>query len=202
MDMVCLDLEGVLIPEVWVAFAEKTGIQDLKVTTREIPDYDRLMNKRLGHLHEHGLCLADIQEVIADLEPMQGAKTFLDDLRQAYQVVILSDTFYQFATPLIAKLGQPTLFCHKLIVSPEDRITGYQLRQQDPKRRSVEAFKQLNFRVLAAGDSYNDMTMLAAADVGILFRAPEQVKREFPAFQHTDDYATLRQYFDQASVNE
>ena len=114
MDMVCLDLEGVLIPEVWVAFAEKTGIQDLKVTTREIPDYDRLMNKRLGHLHEHGLCLADIQEVIADLEPMQGAKTFLDDLRQAYQVVILSDTFYEFASPLMKPLGYPTLLCHQL----------------------------------------------------------------------------------------
>jgi len=202
MDIVCLDLEGVLVPEVWIAFAEKTGIQGLKATTREIPDYDQLMNQRLAHLHENGLCLADIQSVIAGLEPMQGARAFLDDLRKAYQVVILSDTFYQFASPLMAKLGQPTLFCHKLIVSPEGKVTGYKLRQEDPKRRSVEAFKQLNFRVFAAGDSYNDTTMLAAADAGFLFRAPENVKREFPAFLHTDDYATLRNYFDQASVHD
>ena len=201
MDIVCLDLEGVLVPEIWIAFAEETGIQELKATTRDIPDYDELMNKRLAHLAENNLGFADMQAVIARLEPMSGAKSFLDELRQAYQVIILSDTFYQFAGPLMAKLGQPTLFCHKLIVSPQDgKITGYKLRQQDPKRRSVEAFKQLNFRVFAAGDSYNDTSMLAAADAGFLFRAPENVRREFPQFEHTEDYALLRNCFDQAAL--
>ncbi len=201
MDIVCLDLEGVLVPEIWIAFAEETGIQALKATTREFPDYDELMQKRLEHLAGNDLRLADIQAVIARLEPMQGAKSFLDELRQAYQVIILSDTFYQFASPLMAKLGQPTLFCHKLIVSPQDdRITGYQLRQQDPKRRSVEAFKQLSFKVFAAGDSYNDTSMLTAANAGFLFRAPGNVRREFPQFQHTEDYTVLRHYIDQAAL--
>jgi len=201
MDIVCLDLEGVLVPEIWIAFAEQTGIQELRATTRDIPDYDELMNKRLAHLAENNLGLADIQAVIAQLEPMPGAKSFLDELRQAYQVIILSDTFYQFASPLMAKLGQPTLFCHKLMVAAHGgKITGYKLRQQDPKRRSVEAFKQLNFRVFAAGDSYNDTSMLAAADAGFLFRAPENVRQEFPQFEHTQDYALLRNCFDQAAL--
>ena len=180
MDVVCLDLEGVLVPEVWILFAEKTGIEQLKATTRDIPDYDELMQQRLSLLAEHNLTLKDIQAVIGKMQPLPGAKLFLDDLRQSYQVIILSDTFYEFAEPLMRQLEWPTLFCHRLLVSADDRITGYKLRQVDPKRKSVQSLKQLNFNVYAAGDSYNDTTMLAEADAGFLFRAPKNVVDEFP----------------------
>ncbi|MFG1491433.1 bifunctional phosphoserine phosphatase/homoserine phosphotransferase ThrH, partial [Oceanospirillum sp. HFRX-1_2] len=155
MELACLDLEGVLIPEIWIAFAEKTGIEELKATTRDIPDYDVLMKQRLRILDENGLKLPDIQAVIAELEPLEGAKEFVDWLRERFQLVILSDTFYEFAAPLMKQLGFPTLLCHKLEVDEEGRITDYTLRQRDPKRQSVRAFQLLNYRVIAAGDSYN-----------------------------------------------
>ncbi|MFT4631235.1 MAG: phosphoserine/homoserine phosphotransferase, partial [Crocinitomicaceae bacterium] len=164
MDLVCLDLEGVLIPEIWIAFAEKTGIDALKATTRDIPDYDVLMQQRLRILQENDLKLTDIQHVIQTLAPMPGAKAFLDDLRESYQLIILSDTFYEFAQPMMQQLAWPTLFCHKLVVDSEGSVTGYQLRQKDPKRQSVKSLHALNYRIFAAGDSYNDTTMLAEAD--------------------------------------
>ncbi|WP_373281593.1 bifunctional phosphoserine phosphatase/homoserine phosphotransferase ThrH [Ilumatobacter nonamiensis] len=180
--IVTLDLEGVLIPEVWVAVAETTGIEGLLRTTRDEPDYDVLMRYRLDLLHEHGLGLAKIQEVIATLAPVPGARDFLDTLRERTQVIILSDTFEQFATPFMRQLGWPTIMCHQLIVD-DDRIAGYRLRQQDQKRRAVESFQSLNFRIIAAGDSYNDTTMLAAASTGFLFRSPDNVIAEFPQFR-------------------
>lgn len=180
MQIVCLDLEGVLVPEIWIEFAEKTGIDALKATTRDIPDYDELMQQRLRLLDENNLDLASIQAVISELEPMPGAKAFLDQLRQKFQVIILSDTFYEFAMPLMAQLGWPTLFCHKLEVSEAGRVTDYVLRQKDPKRQSVKALKQLNYTIFAAGDSYNDTSMLEEADAGFLFRAPENVIAQFP----------------------
>lgn len=180
MEIACLDLEGVLVPEIWIAFAEKTGIDALKATTRDIPDYDVLMKQRLRILDEHGLKLGDIQEVIATLKPLEGAVEFVDWLRERFQVVILSDTFYEFSQPLMRQLGFPTLLCHKLEIDDSDRVVGYQLRQKDPKRQSVIAFKSLYYRVIAAGDSYNDTTMLSEAHAGILFHAPENVIREFP----------------------
>lgn len=199
MQLVCLDLEGVLIPEIWINFAERTGIDDLRLTTRDIPDYDELMTRRLRILAQHKLGLREIQEVITGMDPLPGAKAFLDDLRGAYQLVILSDTFYEFAQPMMRKLGQPTLFCHQLTVDPTDgRITDYVLRQKDPKRKAVEAFKGLNFRVVAAGDSYNDTSMLAAADAGILFRAPERVVKEFPQYPVATEYPDLRSHIDKA----
>ena len=201
MDVVCLDLEGVLVPEIWIAFAEKTGIDELRATTRDIPDYDELMQGRLAHLAAHDLKLGDIQAVISQLAPLPGAREFLDDLRTAYQVIILSDTFYEFSRPLMAQLGWPTLFCHKLEIDTEGRVVGYRLRQPDQKRKSVRALKQLNYRVIAAGDSYNDTAMLAEADVGFLFRAPDNVKREFPGFTSTDDYSELRRLIDTAAGN-
>jgi phosphoserine/homoserine phosphotransferase len=192
MDLVCLDLEGVLIPEIWIAFAEKTGIESLKATTRDIPDYDELMVQRLGILKENNLKLNDIQAVIATLEPLPGAKAFLDSLRQSYQLVILSDTFYEFAQPFMKQLAWPTLFCHKLIVDAQDNVTDYKLRQPDPKRASVKAFHDLRYRIFAAGDSYNDTTMLSEADSGFLFRAPDNVIEEFPQFPVTNEYDELR----------
>lgn len=199
MDIMCLDLEGVLIPEIWINFAERTGIQELTLTTRDIPDYDELMTKRLGILQEHGLGLPQIQEVIADMDPMEGALDFLQALRQRYQVLILSDTFYEFAMPFMAKLGQPTLLCHKLEIAADGRITDYTLRQVDPKRKAVMALKGLNFKVIAAGDSYNDTTMLAEADAGILFRSPDNVIREFPQFPHVTTYQALTEHIDKAA---
>ncbi|NRA37089.1 MAG: bifunctional phosphoserine phosphatase/homoserine phosphotransferase ThrH [Planctomycetes bacterium] len=193
MDLVCLDLEGVLIPEIWINFAERTGIDALRVTTREIADYDELMALRLGILKEHGLGLPQIQEVIDGMEPMEGARDFLDALRAKYQLVILSDTFYEFGMPFMKKLGMPTLFCHKLDVADDGEILSYTLRQKDPKRKSVEAFKGLNYRVVAAGDSYNDTTMLAEADAGILFKAPDNVIAEFPQFPLAASYQELTQ---------
>lgn len=195
MDLACLDLEGVLIPEIWIAFAEKTGIESLKATTRDIPDYDVLMKQRLHILDEHGYGLPAIQEVISGLDPLPGAKDFLDWLRTEYQVVILSDTFYEFAMPLMAKLGFPALLCHKLEVDEKGHITDYKLRQKDPKRQSVRAFQLLNYRVVAAGDSYNDTTMLKQAEAGILFKSPQNVIDEFPQFPAVHEYNDLKTEF-------
>ncbi len=197
--IVTLDMEGVLTPEIWIAVAEKTGIADLRRTTRDEPDYDKLMRYRLGILEQHGLKLSDIQAVIGGLCPLPGAKEFLDELRAQVQVVILSDTFEQFASPLIRQLGWPTLLCHRLIVN-DDRITGYLLRVTDQKRKAVAAFKQLNYRVIAAGDSYNDTAMLVEADAGFLVHAPENVKRDFPQFQAVDAYPDLLQLIQRAMV--
>jgi phosphoserine/homoserine phosphotransferase len=199
MDIVCLDLEGVLIPEIWIAFAERTGIEELKATTRDIPNYNVLMTQRLGILKANGLRLNDIQEVISTLSPMEGAREFLDSLREAYQVIILSDTFYEFAKPLMVKLNQPTLFCHKLVIDGEGSVADYKLRQEDPKRNSVKALHNLKFKVLAAGDSYNDTTMLSEADAGFLFRAPDNVIKEFPQYRVTNDYNELRTFIDEAA---
>lgn len=200
MELACLDLEGVLIPEIWIAFAEKTGIEELKATTRDIPDYDVLMQQRLRILDEHGYGLPQIQEVISELNPLEGAQEFLDWLRERFQVVILSDTFYEFAMPMMAKLGYPTLLCHKLEVNDEGRITNYLLRQPDPKRQAVRAFQLLNYRVIAAGDSYNDTTMLAQAEAGILIHAPQNVIHEFPQFPAVHTFADLKQKFLESSL--
>ena len=185
-----LDLEGVLVPEIWIAVAERTGIDRLRRTTRDEPDYDVLMRYRLGLLAEHGLTMSLVADVIAGLEPLPGARTFLDALRSRTQVVILSDTFEQFAAPLMAQLGMPTVFCHRLVVA-DDRIVDYRLRQPDQKRRAVEAFHSLEYRVVAAGDSYNDTSMLAAADAGFLFHAPQNVIDEFPQFPAVDEFDDL-----------
>ncbi|WP_339482105.1 bifunctional phosphoserine phosphatase/homoserine phosphotransferase ThrH [Pseudomonas sivasensis] len=199
MEIACLDLEGVLVPEIWIAFAEKTGIESLRATTRDIPDYDVLMQQRLRILDEHGLKLADIQAVIATLKPLDGAIEFVNWLRERFQVVILSDTFYEFSQPLMRQLGFPTLLCHRLITDESDRVVSYQLRQKDPKRQSVLAFKTLYYRVIAAGDSYNDTTMLGEADRGILFHAPENVIREFPQFSAVHTFEDLKKEFIKAS---
>ncbi|MDC0068060.1 bifunctional phosphoserine phosphatase/homoserine phosphotransferase ThrH [Gammaproteobacteria bacterium] len=201
MQVVCLDLEGVLVPEIWIKFAEKTGIGALKATTRDIPDYDELMQQRLRLLDENDLDLAAIQAVIAELSPMPGARGFLDSLREKFQVIILSDTFYEFASPLMAQLAWPTLFCHKLEVSADGRVTDYLLRQKDPKRQSVKALKQLQYTVFAAGDSYNDTTMLEEADAGFLFRAPQNVIDQFPQYKVTNEYTELADLFDKAALN-
>lgn len=188
--IVCLDLEGVLVPEIWIAVAERTGIEALRRTTREEPDYDVLMRYRLDLMAEHGLTMSLVQDVIATLEPLRGAKAFLDALRERTQVVILSDTFEQFAAPLMAQLGWPAIWCHRLVVE-DDRITGYRLRMADPKRNAVEALHSLNYRVIAAGDSYNDTTMLLAADAGFLFHSPANVQAEFPQLRALDTYDEL-----------
>lgn len=180
MNIVCLDLEGVLIPEIWQAVADKTGVEGLRRTTRDEPDYDVLMNYRLGLLAEHDIRIDAIQEVIGTLKPLDGAQVFTAWLKSQTRLIILSDTFAQFAQPLMAQLDYPTLFCHDLVIDPEGRITGYQLRQPDQKRKAVEALRSLNFRILAAGDSYNDLTMLLSADAGILFRPSEQFAKEQP----------------------
>ncbi|MEC7882827.1 MAG: bifunctional phosphoserine phosphatase/homoserine phosphotransferase ThrH [Verrucomicrobiota bacterium] len=189
--IVTLDLEGVLVPEIWIAFAEKTGIEELKLTTRDIPDYDELMAGRLSLLNKNSLKLTDIQEVIRTLSPLEGAKAFLDELRSTTQVVILSDTFKEFASPLMEQLDWPTIFCHDLEVDLEGRVINYRLRQSDQKRKSVAAFRGLNYYVIAAGDSYNDTTMLCEADKGFLFRSPDNVKKEFPQFQSAEEYREL-----------
>jgi phosphoserine/homoserine phosphotransferase len=188
--LVTLDLEGVLIPEVWVAVADRTGIDALRRTTRDEPDYDVLMRYRLDILAEHGLTMPLVDDVISGLAPLDGAVEFLDELRRRTQLIILSDTFEQFAAPFMAQLGMPTVFCHRLVVDGE-QITDYQLRQPDQKRRAVEAFRSLNYRVIAAGDSYNDTTMLAAADAGFLFRAPPNVIDEFAQFPAVTEYGDL-----------
>jgi phosphoserine / homoserine phosphotransferase len=200
MQIVCLDLEGVLVPEVWIAFAERTGIAEFRRTTREEPDYDLLMRWRIGLLRQHGLKLADIQAVIAGMAPMPGAREFLDGLRERYQVVILSDTFYEFADPLMRQLGRPTLFCHRLVLDTEGFVADYQLRQPDQKRAAVNAFKSLNYRVFAAGDSYNDTAMLGAAEAGFLIHPPPKVVEQFPQFPVMRDYAQLRAAIDTAAA--
>jgi phosphoserine/homoserine phosphotransferase len=188
--IVTLDLEGVLIPEIWIAVAETTGIPELRRTTRDEPDYDLLMRQRLAILDQHGLTMSAIEEVISTLRPLPGALDFLDALREQTQVIILSDTFEQFGRPFMRQLGMPTLFCHRLIVE-NDRIVDFELRQVDQKRHAVEAFKGLNYRIVAAGDSYNDTAMLGAADAGFLFHAPDNVIREFPQFQALNEFAEL-----------
>ena len=202
MEVACLDLEGVLVPEIWIAFAAETGIDELKATTRDIPDYDVLMQQRLRILDQHGLTLPQIQAVIAKLNPLDGAIEFVDWLRERFQVVILSDTFYEFSQPLMRQLGFPTLFCHRLIADDSGRIVDYKLRQANPKRQSVLAFKSLYYRVIAAGDSYNDTTMLAEADAGILFHAPQKVIDEFPQFPAVHSFEDLKQEFIKASSRE
>jgi phosphoserine/homoserine phosphotransferase len=198
MIVACLDLEGVLIPEIWIAFAEATGIEALRRTTRDEPDYDRLMRGRIAILAERGYKLKDIQGVISGLDPLPGAGEFLNWLREQMQVVILSDTFYQFAMPLIRKLGSPTLFCHDLVTDATGAIVDYRLRQTDSKRHAVIALRALHFDTIAAGDSYNDTAMLGEADRGILFRPPENVVREFPQFPVTRGYDELRAAFERA----
>lgn len=199
MEIACLDLEGVLVPEIWISVAERTGIPELRLTTRDIADYDELMGHRLRVMDEHGIKLSHIQEVIAAMGPMPGAADFLDWLRLRFQVVILSDTFYQFGMPLMAQLGYPTLLCHRLVVA-DDRIVGYTLRQKNAKAQCVRAFQLLNLRCIATGDSYNDTAMLAQAEAGILFRPPQNVIEEFPQFPVTMDYDELRAAFDRAST--
>lgn len=202
VEMACLDLEGVLVPEIWINFAEKTGIEELKATTRDIPDYDVLMQQRLRILNEHKLGLPEIQEVIDSLGPMDGALEFVDWLRERFQVVILSDTFYEFAQPLMRQLRWPTLLCHRLEVNTEGHIVNYRLRQKDPKRMSIKAFHSLNYRCIAAGDSYNDTTMLAEAEAGILFKAPQNVIAEFPQFPAVHTYEDLKKEFLKASERD
>jgi phosphoserine/homoserine phosphotransferase len=193
--LACLDLEGVLVPEIWINVAERTGIDALRRTTRDEPNYDVLMKGRLQILAEHGLGLRDIQEVIGGMRPLEGAGEFLDWLRERFQVVILSDTFYDFAAPLMAQLGHPTLFCHSLETDEAGRIVDYHIRLPDQKRSAVKAFRALNFEVVAAGDSYNDTTMLREADAGILFRPPDNVVEEFPQFPVARTYEELRAAF-------
>ena len=202
MEIACLDLEGVLVPEIWIGFAEKTGIDELAATTRDIPDYDVLMKQRLAILDQHSLGLPDIQEVIATMAPMPGAKEFIDWLKERFQLIILSDTFYEFSQPLMRQLNFPTLFCHRLVADENGRIVDYKLRQKDPKRESVKALHGLNFRVIASGDSYNDTTMLEEADAGILFRAPANVIEEFPQYPAVASYEELKREFCAASERE
>lgn len=188
--IVTLDLEGVLVPEIWIAVAEKTGIKELRRTTRDEPDYDKLMRGRLKILDEHGLKLSDIQQVIGTLRPLEGGREFLDDLRSITQVIILSDTFEQFGRPLMQQLGWPTLLCHRLIVE-NDRITNYEIRIPEQKQKAVAALKLLNYHVISAGDSFNDTAMLAEADAGFLFHSPDNIKKQFPQFKAVDSYPDL-----------
>lgn len=199
MEIVCLDMEGVLVPEIWIAFAEKTGIDELRATTRDIPDYEVLMQQRLGLLDRHGLRIGDIQAVIATMSPLPGAAAFIDWLRRQFQVIILSDTFYEFSAPMMAQLNWPTLFCHRLITDDSGRVTDYRLRQADPKRASVKALHSLNYRVIAAGDSYNDISMLEEADVGFLIHAPDNVIAGFPQFRAVNNHEELKQAIARAS---
>ena len=200
MQLVCLDLEGVLVPEIWIEFSKRTGIAELSRTTRDEPDYDKLMQYRLDLLKTHKLGLPDIQKVIAEMGPMAGAKDFLDALRRDYQVIILSDTFYEFAMPLMAQLGMPALFCHKLEADAAGFLVNYHLRMPNQKKEAVQRFKELRFKVIAAGDSYNDTAMLGEAHAGILFHPPQNVIDEFPQFPVTLNYAELRAAIDQAST--
>lgn len=195
MQIACLDLEGVLVPEIWINVAERTGVKELRATTRDIPDYDVLMKQRLKILDQHGLKLADIQQVIAGMGPLPGAHEFLNRLRERFQVIILSDTFYDFAAPLMKQLGHPTLLCHRLKIDGEGRVADYHLRMPDQKREAVKALHHLKFKVIAAGDSYNDTSMLAEADAGILFCPPKNVIEQFPQFPVTTSYNDLYDAF-------
>ena len=188
MDIVCLDLEGVLVPEIWIAFAEASGIPELKRTTRDEPDYDKLMNWRLGILKEHGLGLKEIQETIARIDPLPGAKKFLDELRSITQVIIISDTFTQFAKPLREKLGWPTLFCNSLEVAENGEITGFKMRIENSKLTTVKALQSAGFETIAAGDSFNDLGMIKASKAGFLFRTTEQIKKDYPELQAFEEY--------------
>ena len=192
MQIVCLDLEGVLVPEIWIAFAQRTGIEAFSRTTRDEPDYDKLMQFRLTLLRQHGLKLVDIQAVVGGMAPMAGAREFLDDLRSRHQVIILSDTFYEFADPLMRQLGRPTLFCHRLVVDGEGFVAAYTLRQPNQKFHAVNALKSLNYQVIAAGDSYNDTGMLGAADAGFFIHPPPGIVAQFPQFPVNHSYAELR----------
>jgi phosphoserine/homoserine phosphotransferase len=191
MHVVCLDLEGVLVPEIWIEFSKATGIDELRITTRDEPDYDKLMKFRIGVLNQHGLKLKDIQRVIGGMEPLPGAKEFIATAKAATQVIILSDTFTQFAQPLMAKLGYPTLFCNELITAEDGSISGYALRQSDGKRKAVAALQSINMKVMAAGDSYNDLGMITTADTGALFCAPDTIKKQFPQVPAYDTYDGL-----------
>ncbi len=199
LEIACLDLEGVLVPEIWINFAKRTGIDELRATTRDVPDYDVLMQQRLRILGAHRLGLGDIQEVISEMGPLDGATSFLDWLRERFQVVILSDTFYEFAAPLMKQLGYPTLLCHRLSTDENGFVTDYHLRQKDPKRSCVQAFHALQYRVIAAGDSYNDTSMLAEADQGILYSPPQNVIDEFPQYPVVTNYVDFRAAFCKAS---
>ena len=200
MQIACLDFEGVLIPEVWIELSKGAGIPELARTTREEPDYDKLMRGRIAILERHKLRIADMQAVVAGMRPLDGAKRFLDDLRERMQVVILSDTFYGFAAPLLRQLGQPTIFCHDLVIDGAGRVTDYRLRMRDQKKSAVAAFRALNFRTIAAGDSYNDTAMLAEAHAGILFRPPANVAKEFPQYPVTQNYEELAHQIARASA--
>jgi phosphoserine/homoserine phosphotransferase len=191
MNMVCLDLEGVLVPEIWIAFSEATGIGELRRTTRDEPDYDKLMNFRIEILRKNNLKLTDIQKVISGMEPLEGAIEFTNNLRKKTQLIILSDTFEQFAKPLMAKLSWPTLFCNSLEVADDGAVTGYRLRQKNGKREAVKAFKVMNMRVFAAGDSFNDLAMIREADGGCLFRAPDQIRKDCADFKCVDTFDAL-----------
>ena len=198
MRIVCLDLEGVLVPEIWIEFSKRTGIPELRRTTRDEPDYDKLMNFRLDLLRKHNLGLPDIQKVISEMGPMPGAREFLDQLRERYEVIILSDTFYEFAHPLMRQLAWPTLFCHCLEADADGMLVNYRLRMPDQKREAVKRLREMNFTVVAAGDSYNDTAMLGQANAGILFHLSENVIREFPQYPVTLNYDELRAEIDQA----
>jgi phosphoserine / homoserine phosphotransferase len=191
MQVLCLDLEGVLVPEVWIEFAKRTGIAEFTRTTRDEPDYDKLMRYRIALLNQHRLKLADIQQVIGAMAPLPGAREFLDAMRERYQVIILSDTFYEFADPLMRQLGRPTLFCHRLLIDGDGQVSDYRLRQPDQKRAAVNALKSLNYRVFAAGDSYNDTSMLLAADAGFFIHAPPAITAQFPQLRVTQGYDEL-----------
>ena len=191
MDIVCLDMEGVLVPEIWIAFSKESGIPELKRTTRDEPDYDKLMKWRLGILKEHGLGLKEIQRVIEKIEPLEGAKAFLDSLREKTQVVILSDTFTQFATPLMRKLNWPTIFCNTLEVAEDGEITGYHMRVEKSKLSTVRAFQSIGYETIAAGDSYNDLAMIRASKKGFLFRSTDQIRRDNPDLQAFEDFKDL-----------
>jgi len=192
MDIICSDLEGVFVPEIWINVAKKTVIEELKLTTRDISDYNVLMRKRLSILHENSIKLKDIQAVIAEIDPLEGAVEFLDWLRSCTQVIIVSDTFVQFTKPLMKKLGWPTIFCHFLSIDPDGSISGYNLRQEDGKKKTVISLKNLNYSVTAFGDSYNDINMLKEADTGILFNPPDNVRKEYPELKATYNYKDLK----------
>ena len=191
MYITCLDLEGVLVPEIWIAFAEASGIPELKRTTRDEPDYDKLMKWRLGILKEHGLGLKEIQDTIAKIDPMEGAKAFLDELRSLCQVIIISDTFTEFAKPLMEKLGMPTIFCNTLEVAPDGEITGFKMRCEQSKLTTVKALQSIGFETIASGDSFNDLGMIQASKAGFLFRSTEQIKKDYPQFPAFESYDEL-----------